>query len=331
MCSNCRTTVTTLWRRNPDGNSVCNACGLYQKLHGVSVVLGFSLFLETAKGFPISFFRLQVPRPQTMKKDSIQTRKRKPKGQGKSKNVKNRPIKSTSERESGSSLKGSNSGLSTSGLFPTDLSLSNGISAPSVLESKQSSATDSKLDTNDVSKFTSSPVTYSDPGMYVNSSPDSTNNPTNHTNGTNKGPRETDCHSPRDSDRFASDPNAQSLINTKPETSEQLVEGLGEYGDYNSNPNDREGLAGTDASVVDEAAKSNFTQGQNYLSNRFSNQVEASADAFSYNGLAAAMYMNGNVASGAMRDNRRHFSHYHPYAQYGEHLSSYVKSEPAVN
>ncbi|KAJ8686153.1 hypothetical protein QAD02_021947, partial [Eretmocerus hayati] len=52
-CSNCHTTTTSLWRRNTHGDAVCNACGLYFKLHGVN-------------------------RPLTMKKDSIQTRKRKP-------------------------------------------------------------------------------------------------------------------------------------------------------------------------------------------------------------------------------------------------------------
>ena len=35
-CSNCATTTTTLWRRNNQGEPVCNACGLYFKLHGVS-------------------------------------------------------------------------------------------------------------------------------------------------------------------------------------------------------------------------------------------------------------------------------------------------------
>ncbi|XP_047739814.1 GATA-binding factor 6-B [Hyalella azteca] len=54
MCSNCGTTTTTLWRRNNDGEPVCNACGLYFKLHGVC-------------------------RPLQMRKDSIQSRKRKPK------------------------------------------------------------------------------------------------------------------------------------------------------------------------------------------------------------------------------------------------------------
>lgn len=55
ICANCRTSTTTLWRRNSEGEPVCNACGLYFKLHGVN-------------------------RPISMRKDGIQTRKRKPKG-----------------------------------------------------------------------------------------------------------------------------------------------------------------------------------------------------------------------------------------------------------
>ncbi|XP_035677902.1 endothelial transcription factor GATA-2-like isoform X3 [Branchiostoma floridae] len=52
QCANCKTTTTTLWRRNQNGDPVCNACGLYYKLHAVN-------------------------RPLTMKKDGIQTRNRK--------------------------------------------------------------------------------------------------------------------------------------------------------------------------------------------------------------------------------------------------------------
>ncbi|CAF2206448.1 unnamed protein product [Rotaria magnacalcarata] len=52
-CSNCNTSTTTLWRRNGRGESVCNACGLYYKLH-------------------------KINRPPTLKKESIQTRNRKP-------------------------------------------------------------------------------------------------------------------------------------------------------------------------------------------------------------------------------------------------------------
>ncbi|XP_051997330.1 GATA-binding factor 2-like [Xyrauchen texanus] len=51
-CANCHTGTTTLWRRNANGEPVCNACGLYYKLHNVN-------------------------RPLTMKKDGIQTRNRK--------------------------------------------------------------------------------------------------------------------------------------------------------------------------------------------------------------------------------------------------------------
>jgi len=50
MCSNCGTTCSTIWRRlNED--PVCNACGLYYKLHGKI-------------------------RPPTMRRDTIHTRQR---------------------------------------------------------------------------------------------------------------------------------------------------------------------------------------------------------------------------------------------------------------
>jgi len=52
ICSNCKTSNTTLWRRNNSGEPVCNACGLYYKLHS-------------------------IVRPITLKKENIQTRNRK--------------------------------------------------------------------------------------------------------------------------------------------------------------------------------------------------------------------------------------------------------------
>ena len=53
-CANCATTTTTLWRRIKENVTVCNACGLYFKVHGRD-------------------------RPTQLRKDVVQTRKRKQK------------------------------------------------------------------------------------------------------------------------------------------------------------------------------------------------------------------------------------------------------------
>ncbi|CAG4980172.1 unnamed protein product [Colias eurytheme] len=58
-CTNCGTHTTTIWRRDARGEMVCNACGLYYKLHG-------------------------VPRPTAMRRDTIHTRRRRPRHEVKS-------------------------------------------------------------------------------------------------------------------------------------------------------------------------------------------------------------------------------------------------------
>ncbi|KAI1796731.1 hypothetical protein LXA43DRAFT_879355 [Ganoderma leucocontextum] len=56
-CANCGTSTTPLWRRDDVGNNICNACGLYFKLHGTH-------------------------RPNSMKKTVIKRRKRVPAAAG---------------------------------------------------------------------------------------------------------------------------------------------------------------------------------------------------------------------------------------------------------
>ncbi|KZV96790.1 hypothetical protein EXIGLDRAFT_732358 [Exidia glandulosa HHB12029] len=56
-CHNCGTSTTPLWRRDDAGNNICNACGLYLKLHGTH-------------------------RPNSMKKTIIKRRKRVPAAAG---------------------------------------------------------------------------------------------------------------------------------------------------------------------------------------------------------------------------------------------------------
>ncbi|KAM9308349.1 transcription factor GATA-6 [Gastrophryne carolinensis] len=116
-CANCQTTTTTLWRRNTEGEPVCNACGLYMKLHG-------------------------VPRPLAMKKEGIQTRKRKPKNLNKSKSSSSNgtsnhqipmtPTSTTSSTNSDDCIKNSspNSQSTASGVGSSLMSQQNGSTSP---------------------------------------------------------------------------------------------------------------------------------------------------------------------------------------------------------
>ena len=59
-CANCSTTTTTLWRRNGTGEPVCNACGLYYKLHGVREKRNFYCLLGIILYFAMLPFTLAL-------------------------------------------------------------------------------------------------------------------------------------------------------------------------------------------------------------------------------------------------------------------------------
>lgn len=55
QCTNCLTTETPLWRKSVDGLTICNACGLYYKLHGVNRPIKIQKLMHyNLSGYPIA-------------------------------------------------------------------------------------------------------------------------------------------------------------------------------------------------------------------------------------------------------------------------------------
>lgn len=99
QCTNCQTRTTSLWRRNTLGEPVCNACGLYYKLHGVNRPLAMkkdSIQVQISS-IAIRFAIFHVA--------TLQTRKRKPKGMKNSSGNGNSMNSSLSTRLSGNNIK----------------------------------------------------------------------------------------------------------------------------------------------------------------------------------------------------------------------------------
>ncbi|MCJ1434387.1 hypothetical protein MMC27_003755 [Xylographa pallens] len=115
-CTNCFTQTTPLWRRNPEGHPLCNACGLFLKLHGV--VRPLSLKTDVIKkrnrgsgtSLPLGTASTRSSKKASRKNSIVQTPVTTPTS-GKA--------HSTNESESPPSMQGSVNGGSTAGSTPT--------------------------------------------------------------------------------------------------------------------------------------------------------------------------------------------------------------------
>lgn len=74
QCTNCHTRTTPLWRKTNQGNVLCNACGLFYKLHGILRPLNNTSSVNSnsvAKSVPVSRPTSNMPSPYPSSKRSI--------------------------------------------------------------------------------------------------------------------------------------------------------------------------------------------------------------------------------------------------------------------
>lgn len=125
-CANCNTRTTSLWRRSAEGQTLCNACSLYQKMKG-------------------------TPRPVSLKTDTIKHRNR---SKGDKKLKEGQPPKGKAKKAAGSrgssvgppSVRGNTAGIAATSLTRGDVHMSaNGMIEEEDRESLMSYDTDEKL------------------------------------------------------------------------------------------------------------------------------------------------------------------------------------------
>lgn len=115
-CTNCFTQTTPLWRRNPEGHPLCNACGLFLKLHGVvrPLSLKTDIIKKRNRGsgntMPIGTTSTRASKKASRKNSVQQTPVTTPPSA---------KANSTNDSESPPSVQGSANGGSTAGSTPT--------------------------------------------------------------------------------------------------------------------------------------------------------------------------------------------------------------------
>ena len=128
-CTNCFTQTTPLWRRNPEGHPLCNACGLFLKLHGV--VRPLSLKTDVIKkrnrgsGNSLPVGGTARPGKKASRKNSVQHTP--------SATPTSAKALSATNSESPPSLQGSADGRSTAGSTPTSFPASAGTTKSGVI------------------------------------------------------------------------------------------------------------------------------------------------------------------------------------------------------
>ncbi|KAK5149042.1 hypothetical protein LTR04_000153 [Oleoguttula sp. CCFEE 6159] len=129
-CTNCFTQTTPLWRRNPEGHPLCNACGLFLKLHGVvrPLSLKIDIIKKRNRGsgntLPVGASSSRSGKKASRKNSIAQAPTAATPVSGKA---------SANDSESPRSAGGSANGTATAGSTPTSSSAPDGGSKPTVI------------------------------------------------------------------------------------------------------------------------------------------------------------------------------------------------------
>lgn len=285
-----------------------------------------------------------------MKKDSIQTRKRKPKGQGKTKGQKRATKDSEAEKTAQNKRSTSSPIMYNSYVTPmnsivhqpghadvsaADSAMSSSMLSASMLDSSHliGANMSSAMDRNSVSPVLSIENGTNHPGYIDGSSPDSGigNARINTTTDSSVERRIREIRSSPESEGYS--PMPRYIVESDLDGFDKKPSSAG---DVTSHPALAalyfNGESGSDPNLLHDSSQVNSNQyldGQPPTSPHLSAE-SASQSSLSYNGLTA-LYATGSNSSSSLKSVNRHFHHqYHPYARYTGHRPSYIKAEPTV-